>query len=223
MCVLPRRGAPHEVTWFEARRRAVFDLDPPSLHVSRRLARTIRQRRFHVTSDTAFESVIRACADPRREGAWIDASITDLFLEFYRRGLAHSVEVWREPPPGVAPDTTVDRAGRALVAGLYGLCVGAVFSAESMFSRPDLGGTDASKVALVHASCHLRRRGFALLDAQIMNPHLASLGCREITARAYLEQLLRLRDQRPDWSPFEPDRALDEPAPDRSTTPPPCP
>ena len=91
-----------------------------------------------------------------------------------------------------------------LVAGLYGIKLGALFAGESMFSHPHLGGTDASKVCLAHLHHHLRSRGFTLLDCQYQTPHLASLGAIEITRAQYHTRLAKALEHNPDWLPFNP-------------------
>lgn len=150
--------------------RGVIPLE--GFHVSRRLARTIRQRRFHVRIDSAFRQVISECARPRpgRSETWISRGIQSLYQELFRRGLAHSVECWQE-----------DR----MVGGLYGVSLGGAFFGESMFSSE----RDASKVALAYLVARLRMGGYRLLDAQFITEHLAQFGTREIPRVAYLERL----------------------------------
>ena len=92
-----------------------------------------------------------------------------------------------------------------LVGGLYGVQVGGLFAGESMFSRPERGGTDASKVCLVHLVHHLRRRGFAMLDVQFPNPHLEQFGVVEISCETYLASLARAVESEISWTPFEPE------------------
>ena len=141
-------------------------------HLPRRLARTVRQRRFTVTIDTDFPAVIDECAalgDGRNE-TWINRDIRQLYIALHRLGFAHSIEVWRD-----------DR----LVGGLYGVALRAAFFGESMFSRQ----TDASKVALVHLVARLRAGGFHLLDAQFTNDHLLQFGIREISRDQFQQRL----------------------------------
>jgi leucyl/phenylalanyl-tRNA--protein transferase len=160
------------ITWWSPDPRAILPLD--GIHISRRLARTLRQGRFGVTFDAAFEQVMRACAAPApgREETWITGPFLDAYAELHRQGHAHSIEVWRD-----------DR----LVGGLYGVAVGGFFSGESMFHRE----TDASKVALVRMAEHLRARGFVLFDSQAATPHTRSMGVADIPRDAYLERLER--------------------------------
>jgi leucyl/phenylalanyl-tRNA--protein transferase len=162
------------VEWFSPDPRAILPLD--RFHVPRSLVRVIRRGAFEVRTDTAFASVIRSCAStrPGREQTWLDDRLMRAYIELHGQGDAHSVEAWLD-----------DR----LVGGLYGVRIGAAFFGESMFSVPDHGGTDASKVCLVHLVETLRARGFRLLDTQFQTPHLARFGCVEVPRSLYLELL----------------------------------
>lgn len=172
------------VQWVQPHRRALVPLDE-RFHVSRSLTRTLRKAPFIVSTDLAFDRVIRHCASaPRAEGGtWLVDEIIELFSLFHRAGFAHSVEVWREEREG--------GSGPELVGGIYGLGVGRVFCAESMFCLPERGGTDASKVALVALRRLVASLGFSVLDAQIINPHTSQFGTFEIDRDAYLETLAR--------------------------------
>ena len=158
------------IGWFSPDPRGVIPLD--GFHVPSRLARLLRQQRFEITIDSAFEEVMRACADDRDEGTWISGEIVECYTTLHRLGLAHSVEVRRES---------------GLVGGLYGVHLGGAFFGESMFHRE----TDASKVALAALVERLQRRSFGLLDVQWLTPHLARFGAIEIPRAAYLAQLQR--------------------------------
>jgi leucyl/phenylalanyl-tRNA--protein transferase len=155
-----------DVLWVRPHERGILPLD--KFHVPRRLARVVRSNRFEVKVDTAFDQVIRACAEsqPDRRETWINDAIIDVFVALHRRGFAHSVETWQ---------------GERLVGGLYGLSVGAAFFAESKFSRV----TDASKVALVHLAARLKAGGYTLLDAQFPNPHLDQFGAATVTEERF--------------------------------------
>lgn len=150
------------ILWWSPDPRAV--LFPRNLHISRSLHKTLRAQRFRVTLDQAFEDVIAACAEPRRksEGTWITDDIIEAYCTLHRLGFAHSCECWNDCDE--------------LVGGLYGVALGKLFFGESMFSRE----TDASKVAFVHLVRQLEAWDFPLLDCQVMNPHLASLGASYI-------------------------------------------
>ena len=155
----------------DAEQRGVLPLDE-RFHVPRRLARTVRAEAFQVRIDTAFPTVLEACAAERSyaEDTWINQPIQALYGELFARGLAHSVECWRE---GV------------LVGGLYGVSLGSAFFGESMFSK----ARDASKTALVHLVARLRFGGYRLLDSQFMTEHLAQFGAEEIGRAEYHRRL----------------------------------
>jgi leucyl/phenylalanyl-tRNA--protein transferase len=160
-----------ELLWWSPDPRAV--LPPGGVHVSRSLARTLRRGRFRVTIDAAFDEVIAGCADrgPDEE-TWITPAIREAYARLHRLGWAHSVEVW---------------ADGALAGGLYGVAIGALFAAESMFHRV----TDASKVAVVALAQQARAAGVEVIDVQMPTPHLASLGAITIARDAYLAAVAR--------------------------------
>ena len=137
-------------------------------HISRSLAKTLRQARFEVRFNTNFLGVMRGCAD--REETWINDDFYRVFGVLHQYGYAHSVEVYH--------------AGR-LVGGTYGVAIGAAFMAESMFHYE----TDASKVALVALVEQMKRQGFTLLDTQYLTPHLARFGAIEIPHAEYMARL----------------------------------
>lgn len=217
---------PHDagnmIEWVQPRNRALIPLDD-RFRIPRSLAQRVRSRRFRITTDLAFPSVISSCASvPRPHDAsddsptstWLSPGIIKAFLALHAAGHAHSIEAWLpiadtpKPASDLLLVRNLDVAGRptphVLVGGLYGVALGRVFCGESMFHRPDLGGTDASKVCLVHLVQHLRRRGFAILDSQIANDHVARFGMEEVPAEQYLAQLKQLCDQHVEWQPFDP-------------------
>ncbi len=149
--------------WWSPSRRGVIPLD--ALRVSRSLRRSVG--RYSVTVDQAFEAVIEACADPRRDGSWINEEISAAYTTLHRLGWAHSVEAWD---------------GRDLVGGFYGVAIGGAFFGESMFYR----ATDASKVTLVRFVEAFRSSGGMLLDVQWATDHLVRLGAIEIRRDDYL-------------------------------------
>ena len=161
-----------ELFWVDPRHRGVFPLD--AFHVPRRLRRVLRRGDIAVRCDTAFEAVMRGCAEAgeTRPTTWINDEIVQLYTALFERGAAHSVECW------LVGDGHPDGE---LVGGLYGVSLGAAFFGESMFSRV----TDASKVALVHLVARLRLGGYRLLDTQFLTPHLAQFGCIEISRARY--------------------------------------
>lgn len=165
-----------EVFWVEPRDRAIIPLD--ALHISKSLTKVIRQDRYTVTLDRAFEDVIRACAAPRpgHPESWISGRIVTSYVGLHRAGHAHSIECWLDGE---------------LVGGLYGVAFDRVFCGESMFSRAD----NASKVALAWLVALLCEAGYTLLDCQFMTDHLATMGAVEMQQRAYLKRLDQARGQ----------------------------
>jgi len=163
------------VGWFSPRRRAVVPLD------GARRSRTLRRAAagYEIRVDTAFREIVAGCARPGAPESWIDDSIVEAYAALHELGWAHSVEAW-------------DDAG--LAGGLYGVAIGGLFAAESMFHTR----TDASKAAYVALVERLRATGDAdrrLLDVQWLTAHLASLGAVEIDRAAYgrrLDDALRL-------------------------------
>jgi leucyl/phenylalanyl-tRNA---protein transferase len=161
--------------WWSPDPRAILPLD--GLHISRRLERRLRAGEFEVAFDTEFEAVIRNCSvGPGREGGtWLTPEMIDAYCALHRQGHAHSVECWQD--------------GK-LVGGAYGVTIGGLFAAESMFYRV----RDASKAALAHLVRHLNGRGYQLLDVQQWTPHTGSLGVLEISRNAYLRRLQEVVD-----------------------------
>lgn len=170
--IFPWYSEGQPVLWWSPDPRAV--LFPDELRISRSLRRTLRQAPFVTRLDSAFDTVIQGCAAPRASGTgtWLTAEMMGAYRRLHALGFAHSVETWH-----------ADR----LVGGLYGVCLGHVFFGESMFSVE----TDASKVALVRLIAEARTRGIELIDCQVPNPHLQSLGSRAIAREDFLHLLAR--------------------------------
>lgn len=156
--------------WWSPDPRAV--ILPGDINVSRSLRKTMRRRNWQLSVNTAFADVIRNCADERErsEGTWITADMLTAYQQLHDEGYAHSVEVWEH-----------DSAAPILVGGIYGVGIGRVFSGESMFHR----ATDASKVAVAAVCQHLQAIGWDLLDCQVPNPHLSSLGATLLPRAEY--------------------------------------
>ena len=158
--------------WVDPEERGVLPID--GFHVPKRLRRTVKQDRFRVTHDLAFEQVIQACSElDQRRGrfdTWINIEIVRAYVQLFQLGHAHSIECWQD--------------GR-IVGGLYGVSIGAAFFGESMFSI----ATDASKLALWHLSEQLADWRFALIDCQVVSPHLLSLGAYALSRKDFLQQL----------------------------------
>ncbi len=179
--IFPWYSRNQPILWWCPPERCI--LAPDGIRVSRSLRAAVRQGRFEVTFDRAFADVIRACATARPEGTWITPAMRAGYEALHARGLAHSVEAWR---------------GGELVGGLYGVSLGAAFFGESMFSR----ASDASKVALVALGARLVAWEMPLLDCQMPNDHLESLGAFVIARDEFLERLaaaLRSPTRRGSW------------------------
>jgi leucyl/phenylalanyl-tRNA--protein transferase len=161
-------GGTPPMGWWSPDPRGV--LLPGGLHVSRSLRRSLRH--FEVRVDTAFEQVVEACADPRREGRWITADVAGAYQEMHALGWAHSIETWQD--------------GR-LVGGLYGIAVGGLFAGESMFHHV----TDASKAAVVAMAGFVFADGDPrrIIDVQWATDHLRTLGVVTIPREEYLRRL----------------------------------
>ena len=156
-----------EILWYNPDPRTVIPLE--GFHKSRSLVRTVKKRVFKITFDQDFNGVIQGCAS--REPTWISDEIKATYIDLFKLGFCHSVEVRGED-------------GK-LAGGLYGISQGGVFNAESMFSRE----TDASKVALWALTERMRQCGLTLLEVQFMTEHLRSLGAIEVQKNEYLRQL----------------------------------
>ncbi len=170
-----------DIFWVEPRDRAILPLD--LFHLSRSLRKAVRSDRYIVTINTAFEQVIRTCAEPRpgHPETWINERIVRSYVDLFKAGHAHSIECWQSGPD--------DPDGPVLVGGLYGVCFDRVFCGESMFARAD----NASKVALAWLVALMRRARFRLLDCQFMTDHLGTLGAMEMPQKMYLQALERAR------------------------------
>jgi len=168
-------GPRDPMLWYSPDPRAILPLD--GMHVSRRLKRRIRSGAFTFTADQAFPQVLAGCGRSRKRdgGTWLTPAMIDAYTEFHRQGHAHSVETWHDGQ---------------LVGGVYGVAIGGLFAAESMFYR----ARDASKASLAILVAHLRARGYQLLDIQQWTPHTGSLGAVEISRPDYLRRLSEVVD-----------------------------
>ena len=181
------------ILWWSTDPRMV--LQTADFVVSTSLKKTLRKidrsmydaGRWQVRFDTAFESVMRACAEPRNgiAGTWISDDIVAGYIGLHRLGHAHSVELWCD---------------HILVGGAYGVCIGRMFYGESMFTRV----TDASKIALAYLVDFLKANGVAMIDCQQQTAHLASLGAKPISRDTFMQHLLAatLQPEITDWQPL---------------------
>jgi len=158
------------ILWWSPNPRAVLFLD--NLIIPRSLQKILRNQNYQVTLDSAFEKVIAECAQPRKDsnGTWIVSDMQHAYIRLFKKGLAHSVEVWHNDE---------------LIGGLYGVSLGGAFFGESMFSRQSNG----SKIALVYLVEQLKQWGFGFIDAQVYSDHLGSLGASNIPRSEFISRL----------------------------------
>lgn len=170
------------ILWWSPSPRCV--LFPHAFHLSKSLRKRMRQLDYEIRIDSVFSEVMRACAAPRaqQDGTWISPAFIDAYTDLARRGIAHSIELF------------VDNQ---LVGGLYGLAFGRVFFGESMFSKIP----DGSKICLYHLAKKLLEADYNVIDCQVYNPHLHSLGAQEID-RLEFDQLLKSCDSEPSKEPW---------------------
>src|SRR5262249_33079355 len=166
------RGLRGAIDWFVAEPRTIIPLDE-RFKVRRSLRQAMRKLDYQIKIDTAFPTVIRACArhfEIDDEEVWLSEEMITLYTELHRRGFAHSVEVWMD---------------ERLVGGLYGVSLKGAFFGESMFTRTP----SASQIALVHLVERLRGRGYSLLDAQMRTQHIGYFGAIDLTHDQYVAVL----------------------------------
>lgn len=171
MGIFPWYSDGYPILWWSPDPRLV--LIPRELKVSKTLKQTVRQGRFRVSTNEAFEKVIRGCATAKRkdeQGTWITEDMIKAYIRLHHAGHAHSVESWD---------------GDELAGGLYGVMMGRAFFGESMFAKK----TDASKVAFAVYAEELARKGFELIDCQVTTEHLKRFGAKEIPRAEFLKRL----------------------------------
>lgn len=171
--IFPWYEAPGPILWWSPEPRAV--MLPGGMHLSRRFRRTLRQGRYLVGADRAFDEVVAACAEPRHdlEGTWITTEMRRAYSQLHAMGHAHSIEIR-------------DEAGE-LTGGLYGVAIGRIFFAESKFHRR----RDSSKIALAVLMRALSEWDFLLCDCQLWNPHLERLGVRMLSGELFQAAIAR--------------------------------
>jgi leucyl/phenylalanyl-tRNA--protein transferase len=173
--IFPWYGPGEPILWWSPAPRAVFD--PSSYLPSRSVKKFQRKHQYKIGINHATEQVIRLCGQVRpKEETWLNNDMQNAYIELAKQGKCHSVEVWQN---------------NVLIGGLYGIQVGQLFCGESMFSLKD----NASKVALWYFCHHFQLHGGKLIDCQVMNTHLASLGAVELQRDEFLASLLLLKCQ----------------------------
>lgn len=166
--IFPWFGPREPIYWWSPNPRTV--LFPHKIRITRSLRKSLRNKDYRITFDTCFADVVHACAAPRSysSGTWITNEMHTAYCRLHAADLAHSIEVWN--------------SDNALIGGLYGVSIGGIFSGESMFSREP----DTSKIALVALAYYAQRWGYALIDCQIENPHLISMGSENLPRSDYM-------------------------------------
>jgi leucyl/phenylalanyl-tRNA--protein transferase len=171
MGIFPWYSDQYPLLWWSPDPRLV--IFPKELKVARSLRQTIKKGIYQVTTDTAFEDVIRNCATISRkgeEGTWITDEMIDAYIRLHKAGYAHSIEAWD---------------GGELAGGLYGIIMGRAFFGESMFAKK----SDASKVAFAVFAVKLAEKGFELIDCQVTTEHMKRFGAREISRAEFMKRL----------------------------------
>tara|TARA_R110001583_G_scaffold8413_3_gene40186 strand:+ start:1639 stop:2268 length:630 start_codon:yes stop_codon:yes gene_type:complete len=159
------------IIWYSPNPRMV--LFPKDLKISKSMKQVIRKNEFKVTFNENFEEVISNCKTIERQeqgGTWITNKMQQAYIKLHKKGIAKSVEVW---------------LNNELVGGLYGIDLGTVFCGESMFSKV----SNASKIAFIYLAQKLEKEKYKLIDCQVYNNHLASLGADEISRETFLSYL----------------------------------
>ena len=182
--IFPWFGDDDPILWWSPATRCV--IRPNHYHISKSLRKSLRRHQYQITTDKAFDRVVEACAAPRVEtglaatGTWITPEMMAAYSALHVMGYAHSVEVWDHDQ---------------LVGGVYGIASGAIFSGESMFSVVANG----SKMALAYLCNWMAAKDFALLDCQIVNPHLLSVGAEPVARHIFLELMQTHIDEQLQW------------------------
>lgn len=160
-----------EITWFAPERRMVLFLN--SVRITKSTRNILNKQLFKITYNTAFKEVITSCQQIKRSGqlgTWITDEMMEAYLKLHELGYAKSVEVWQN---------------NELVGGLYGMDLGHIFCGESMFSKV----SNASKIAFIHLAQKLKSENYQIIDCQVYNDYLESLGCEEIPRDVFMKIL----------------------------------
>lgn len=182
--IFPWYGLDEPILWWSPSPRAV--IYPKTFKPAQSLKKFQRKQQYRISLNNATEEVIRLCAATRsKEETWLNEAMRQAYGQLAQQGRCHSVEVWH---------------GEELVGGLYGVSVGQLFCGESMFSL----ATNASKIALWYFCHHFSQHHGQLIDCQVMNPHLQSLGATSLERDAFLHALQTEQTQRVTDGCFEP-------------------
>lgn len=181
--IFPWYSEPDPILWWSPNPRCV--LKPCEVHISKSMAKVLRQQNYSISWDTAFKEVMLACAAPRdySSDTWITDDMLDAYCHLHDAGIAHSIEIWHE---------------KTLIGGLYGIAIGSVFFGESMFSHQK----NSSKIAFIQLCQQLEQSGFELIDCQVESEHLTTLGAYTIDRSAFKKHLHKAIHQQPHSTPW---------------------
>ncbi len=190
--IFPWYSKNQPLLWWSPDPRAI--LFPDQFHLSRSLQKAFKNPWFDITFDRAFEQVMHACAQPRKEDkdTWILPEMLEAYQQLFSKGFAHSVEVWHN---------------QTLVGGVYGLAIGQIFFAESMFHFK----TNASKIALTALCAWLKVWRYQLIDCQFLTSHLESLGVIEVSRDDYMSLLKQSVNKEPKHDAWNANTSLNSP------------
>ncbi len=181
--IFPWYGPGEPILWWSPAPRAVFD--PKTFKPAKSVKKFQRKHQYLVSLNHATQQVIDMCAATRpADQTWIHPEMRDAYCALAKLGRCHSVEVWSE---------------EQLIGGLYGIQIGQMFCGESMFSTK----TNASKIALWYFCHHFAKHSGKLIDCQVMNPHLQSLGAIELPRNAFMKSLLSYKEQKVEQDCFK--------------------
>ncbi|MBU2895427.1 leucyl/phenylalanyl-tRNA--protein transferase [Vibrio hepatarius] len=182
--IFPWYGLDDPILWWSPSPRAVFN--PKTFKPSKSLKKFQRKHQYQVSINMATKTVIEHCASTRdAEETWLTSEMRNAYKTLADIGHCHSVEVWQN---------------NEIVGGLYGISVGQVFCGESMFSLK----TNASKIALWYFCDHFKSMRGKLIDCQVMNRHLNSLGAEELERKEFIQTLLSLKQEKLVAGSFKP-------------------
>lgn len=169
--IFPWYNEGEPIIWYSPNPRMI--LIPKHLKISKSMQQIIRKEKFTVTFNQNFSEVIENCKSIKRvgqNGTWITSEMQKAYKKLNKLGFAKSVEVWQD---------------QKLVGGLYGIDLGSIFCGESMFSKM----ANASKIAFIYLTKKLEKENYSLIDCQVYNTHLASLGAKEIPRNEFIKML----------------------------------
>ncbi len=169
--IFPWYSEADPITWWAPHHRSI--IEPSQVHISRSMYRLIRKNTIKISCNKAFSEVIYQCGNTagRKDNTWITQDMIDAYSKLHQLGFAHSIECWQN---------------NKVIGGLYGVSIGNIFFAESMFSNI----ANASKLAFIFLCLRLAAMQFAIIDCQIHSSHLATMGAKQI-ARSRFENLLK--------------------------------